>query len=57
MCSFMICAAHHLLLETSNPIKEDDMGGAYGTNRKEDKCIRGVGGETRRKEDMCKTQL
>jgi hypothetical protein len=35
----MICGAHHLLLETSNPIKEDDMGGAYGTNRKEDKCI------------------
>jgi hypothetical protein len=42
----MICAPHHNLLEPSNPIKEDDMCEAYGTNRKKDKCIHGVGEET-----------
>jgi hypothetical protein len=46
MHNFMICAPHHILLEPSNPIKEYDMGGAYGTNRKKDKCIHRVGGET-----------
>jgi len=42
----MVCAPHHVLLEPSNPIKEDDMGGAYATNRKENKCMHGVGWET-----------
>jgi hypothetical protein len=40
----MQASLHHILLEPSNPIKEDDVGGAYGTNRREDKCIYGAEG-------------
>jgi hypothetical protein len=42
----MSSASYYILLEPSNPIKKDDMAGAYGTNRKEDKCIHRFGGET-----------
>jgi len=41
----MICALHHILLEPSNLIKEDDKGGTYSTKGKKINAYTGLVGK------------